>query len=139
MEQTRTTADDYSPLTLAFIGEYASPDDVMDALETVASEPFDISLEGIGSFGAVWWAGLSESEALKTLARRVRHALAEAGIPFDKKRFSPHITLIRQPNSVVIPEVAPPRGRMRVERFSLFRSDRGKSGVVYTEIGTVAL
>ncbi len=126
-------------ITLAFIGEYKDPDDVMDALGTVASDPFDISLEGLGSFGTLWWAGLAKSEHLTTLARRVRRALADAGIPFDKKRFSPHITLIRQPNADAIPGVAAPRGEMGVERFSLFRSDRGKSGVVYTEIGCINL
>ena len=123
-------------ITLAFIGEYGDPDCVMDALETVSSEPFDISLDGLGSFGSLWWAGLTPKDALTTLSRRVRRALAQAGIPFDRKKFSPHITLIRQPDREEIPPVAVPPASMRVASFSLFRSDRGKSGVVYTEIAS---
>ena len=123
-------------ITLAFIGEYGNVDKVTDALGTVSSEPFEISLDGLGSFGSVWWAGLSDSDALKALSRRVRRALSEAGIPFDRKKFSPHITLIRQPSADAIPGVESPHGSMQVCRFSLFRSDRGKSGVVYTEIAS---
>ena len=123
-------------ITLAFIGEYKDAERVMAALDTVAQDPFDISLEGVGSFGSLWWAGLSSTEALRALSRRVRRALAEADIPFDRKKFSPHITLIRQPDREEIPPVAVPPASMRVASFSLFRSDRGKSGVVYTEIAS---
>ena len=121
-------------ITLAFIGEFGDVEKVTDALDAVKCEPFDMSLEGIGSFGSLWWAGLSESVALKTLSRRVRRALAEADIPFDRKKFSPHITLIRQPDREVIPQIPVPDASVRVSGFSLFRSDRTKNGMVYTEI-----
>ena len=126
-------------LTLAFIGEYPDPEDVIDVLETIHFQPFQISLEGIGSFGNLWWAGLSGSDELKNLAKRLRRGLAEAGIPYDRKKFSPHITLVRKPltRSGTIPEEIlqePLRGKMTVEHISLMRSDRGKHGMIYTEL-----
>ena len=83
-------------LTLAFIGDYPEAEPVLDALRTVRFRPFALSLDGIGCFGDLWWAGIRDSAALTAVARRVRRALAENGIPFDRKRFSPHITLIRK-------------------------------------------
>ena len=64
--------------------------------------------------------------------RRLRRALSDAGIPFDKKRFSPHITLARRAQghpALTVPEVS-----MRIDRLSLMRSERGKNGMIYTEI-----
>ena len=90
------TSEENMHLTLAFIGEYPDADLVLDALSTVSFTPFDITLEGIGCFGDLWWAGLKESVPLMSVVRRIRRALAESEIPFDRKRFSPHITLIRK-------------------------------------------
>ncbi len=127
-------------LTLAFIGDYGNPEEVLDAMEHVTFRPVDISLDGVGSFGDLFWAGLSESQELFGYVKRLRRALSEQGIPFDRKRFSPHITLIRKcsyKGSTKIPVTNPLKGTMRVLRVSLMRSDRGKSGMIYTEIGSV--
>ena len=70
--------------------------------------------------------------------KRLRRVLAGTGIPFDRKKFSPHITLIRRAEydrrrsfpGVEIPDVS-----MQVSGVSLMRSDRTKSGMVYTEVG----
>ena len=131
----------YSPeenlhLTLAFIGDYPDAQPVLDALNTVSFRPFDLSLEGIGCFGDLWWAGLKDSLPLAVVARRVRRALAESEIPFDRKRFSPHITLIRRASKDAAGIRVAPVG-MRVQRLSLMRSDRGRNGMLYTELGTV--
>ncbi len=123
-------------LTLAFIGEYPDAERVLDALRGVDFAPFALGLEGLGRFGELWWAGLEQSAALEALARRVRRALAEAGIPYDRKRFSPHITLLRRACGDAA-GVRVPAASMRVERFCLMRSDRGKSGMRYTELGAV--
>lgn len=140
-------------LTLAFIGEYPDPYDVKDVMERIDFEPFDISLDGMGSFGSLWWMGLSsssesdaDSDELKTLAKHLRRALADAGIPFDRKKFSPHITLVRKPAirngfeagaRAAIPEEVLadlPRASMLVDHISLMRSERGKHGMIYTEL-----
>ena len=123
-------------LTLAFIGDYPDPQPVLDALSAVDFTPFDISLDGIGSFGSLWWAGTKESVPLASVARRVRRALAEHNIPFDKKRFSPHITLIRKATNNMPGVHVRPKG-MTVEEIALMRSDRGRNGMIYTEIGII--
>lgn len=127
-------------LTLAFIGEYAYPDAVLEAMEEVDFEAFDIELQGVGSFGDLYWAGIAENEELNAYVKRLRRALAEHDIPYDRKKFSPHITLVRRAvfrNRHVLEVTNPPKGSMKAERVSLMRSDRGKRGMIYTEIGAV--
>ena len=132
-------------LTLAFIGEYPDPEDVREVVEQVEFDAFALVLDGVGAFGNLWWAGVgSEGEtegpdALEALARRLRRALSDAGIPFDRKKFSPHITLVRKAKSLdggipsgVLENV--PEADMIVDRISLMRSDRGKHGMIYTEL-----
>ena len=123
-------------LTLAFIGEYPDADAVLDALSTVRFTPFALSLDGIGCFGDLWWAGLKDSVSLAAVARRVRRALAENEIPFDRKRFSPHITLIRRASKSAAGVRLASAG-MTVDEISLMRSDRGRNGMIYTELGRV--
>ena len=125
-------------MTLAFIGEW--PEDVTEELPEV-EKPFPLVLSHIGFFpeAKVMWAGVEKSEALERLAGRVRHSLAEAGIPFDPKKFNPHITLVRKPSvptGVVVSETEIPAAEMAVEEVCLYRSDRGKNGMVYTVIGS---
>lgn len=128
------TSEENMHLTLAFIGDYPDPQPVLDALSDVEFTPFDISLDGIGSFGDLWWAGINESVPLESVARRVRRALADHDIPFDKKRFSPHITLIRKATNNMPGVQVHPKG-MTVEEIALMRSERGRNGMIYTEVG----
>ena len=126
-------------LTLAFIGEW--PEDVTEILPKV--EPFSITLSRLGIFpeANVLWAGVRPSEELERLAARVRHSLADAGIPFDRKRFCPHITLARKPfvpEKTVLAEIPVPAVSMIVDEVCLYRSDRGKNGMAYTVIGSSA-
>ena len=128
-------------LTLAFIGDYPDPDAVMETLGTLRFESFRLEPDGFGAFGELWWVGLAESRELEALVRRLRHALADAGIPFDRKPFRPHITLIRKPRFPQRAEpfsVGPPKAGMTVERVSLMLSTRGRTGMIYTELGSVA-
>ena len=124
-------------LTLAFIGEW--PDNISELLPAV-QKPFPITLSHLGVFpeARVLWAGVEPSEELDDLAKRVKHNLTEAGIPFDPKSFNPHITLIRKP---VVPQdidlsgIAVPPASMEVHEVCLYRSDHKKDGMVYTVIG----
>ena len=90
-------------------------------------------------FSEVWWAGTENCNELAALAKSLRHELAEAGIPFDKKKFTPHITMLRKP---VYPDRDEVRTtikttQMTVDHFSLMLSTRGKNGMIYTELGRV--
>ena len=123
-------------LTLAFIGEYPDKEQVMDALSTVTFSSFTISLLGMGCFRDLWWAGMDESAPLAAVVRRIRRALAENDIPFDRKRFTPHVTLLRKAIGTM-PGIQIDKISMPVERISLMRSDRGKRGMIYTEVGEI--
>ena len=126
-------------LTLAFIGEYDDPEFVKEVVESIEIRPFEIRLKGIGAFGDLWWVGIDNSAPLMAISRRLRRALADAGIPFDKKKFSPHITIIRRANGRLSEEAADEitacgGASMTVDHISLMRSDRGKYGMIYTEL-----
>ena len=124
-------------LTLAFIGEYPDPDSILEVIRSVPFAPFPMRIEGFDSFGNLYWCGIGENDSLTAYVKRLRRALAERGVPFDRKKFSPHITLIRKAEydhrrgfpGVTVPDVS-----MQVSGVSLMRSDRTKSGMVYTEV-----
>ncbi|MDO4867256.1 MAG: RNA 2',3'-cyclic phosphodiesterase [Clostridia bacterium] len=133
--QTQHITGNYIPsenlhLTPAFIGEYPDP----DAVFLPRVKPFTLELDGYGSFGNLWWAGLKPCPPLRHYVLALRHALACDDIPFDRKKFSPHITLLR--SGVGVPELTVPRAEMVVDHVSLMRSDRGKRGMIYTELRT---
>lgn len=136
----RYTPRENMHLTLAFIGEYSDPDAVLEAMEQVEFRPMQICLEGVGWFDDLFWVGLKENPQLTDYVKKLRHQLAEVGIPFDRKKFSPHITLIRKyacsgGKKSAIP--SPPGGSMTATEVSLMRSDRGKNGMIYTEVGSI--
>ena len=125
-------------ITLSFIGDYGNPDDVLEAIEAAAFRPLEISLDGVGSFRDLFWVGLADNPGLAGYVKRLRRELSDRGIPFDRKKFSPHITLVRKASfkgGDKIPVTDAPVGSMMVTRVSLMRSERGKNGMVYTEIG----
>ena len=127
-------------LTLAFIGEYDDPNKVLEALEAVSFQPFRISLDRTGCFGDLHWAGIADSPQLDNLVKQIRHALANAGIPFDKKRFRAHITFLRRatfPRGAKTPFPGIKAANMQVEEIALMCSTRGNHGMIYTKIGAV--
>ena len=126
--------------SIVFESEFPDPDQVLDAMENVEFKPFPITLNEIGLFNNnVLWAGVHESEPLMKLVKRLRYELAKADIPFDNKSFMPHITLLRNVDDTKgVPETNVPAVSMTVGNVSLFRSDRSKNGMIYTEIGSVS-
>jgi len=135
----KETVPDNMHLTLALIGENDDPDYVKDVVDSIEVRPFEIKLRGVGAFRDLWWVGIENSAPLEAVARRLRRALAEADIPFDRKKFSPHITITRRASGKLseVPEkeLASYFGTaMIVDHISLMRSDRGKHGMVYTEL-----
>lgn len=127
-------------ITLAFIGEYDSPERVLELLERISFHPFTIKMDRIGSFGGLWWTGFEDCRQLEAIVKRLRHALSDAGIPFDNKRFKAHVTILRKPNyynnDFPHSEIKPVS--MTVDHIALMKSDRGKNGMIYTELGTVS-
>ena len=124
-------------LTLAFIGEYNDPDDILELMERVRFPSFEIALSGcIGNFGDLLWAGTERSPELEKCVKQLRHVFADSRIPFDRKQFHPHFTLLRNARSSrSFTDIAVAPERMTVRGISLMRSDFGKHGAAYTEIG----
>ncbi|NYT05969.1 MAG: RNA 2',3'-cyclic phosphodiesterase [Methanomicrobiales archaeon] len=88
-------------ITLKFLGEL---DDrtlraVQEALATVPFEPFAMTIAGVAgnapSRPRVIWANADDAGACSALARAVERALAPAGIPREKRAFTPHVTIAR--------------------------------------------
>ena len=130
------TPEDNLHLTFAFIGNYPEPETVLEALSSISFFPIPITLKGLGAFGDLWWAGLRETPALTAVVRRVRRTLADHDIPFDRKRFSPHITLLRRARGEM-PGIAIEPCSMEADTISLMRSEHGKNSMIYTEIGAI--
>ena len=132
---------DYVPaqnlhLTLAFIGEVQESRSVADALKGISCRPFRLSLADMGCFGDLLWAGVKGNQGLSGAAKEVRDVLEKAGIPYDRQKFVPHITLIRK-MSGNWKTVTVPKQEMLVQHISLMRSQEKNGKMVYTEICSV--
>ena len=120
-------------LTLAFIGEADRATPVKDALKEVSFKPFRLSMTEMGNFGDLLWVGLKGNQGLSGVVNSVRNALDAAGIEYDRKKFVPHITVIRKASGRW-QQVEAPRGDMMVRKISLMKSEQKDSKRVYTEI-----
>ena len=71
----------------------------------------------------------------------VRAALGAAGVPYDKKKFRPHITLVRRawwPGGLAVEDLAEaPRVSMDVDRVYLMKSERLNGKLTYTPVGEI--
>ena len=123
-------------LTLAFIGETEDTGAVKEALKAVEFKSFRLSLTELGNFGDILWVGVKGNQGLSAAARGVREALDAAGIPYDRKKFAPHITLIRN-TSGRWKQIPAPKGEMMVRKISLMKSAQKDGKTVYTEIFSV--
>jgi 2'-5' RNA ligase len=126
-------------MTLAFIGEYDDPERVVKVMQKVPLRSFSVSLSGYRPFRDMFFAEFEENESLKEYAKRLRKALLDEEITFDRKKFMPHVTLIRRADCTkgeVFLEFQE-SDAMRVNGISLMKSEQGRHGMVYKEIGYV--
>jgi RNA 2',3'-cyclic 3'-phosphodiesterase len=148
----RWQSDEQLHLTLRFIGEVDRhlAGDVHAALGTVRHAPFDLSLNGIGSFErrgapAAVWVGVTPHEQVKALHHKVDAALARVGLPPDERAFLPHITIARlNRNSGPIGNLLEEAGGLTsptfaVDSFALFESDLTHEAAVYSVVERYSL
>ena len=133
-------------LTLRFLGEVEGSlfQDIRECLSEVKKNPFSLQVRGVGCFpprGAprVIWAGVTPTEELLRLKKRVDRALLSCGVELEKRKFSPHITLARLRNSPIqrVSEFLAGNSFLQtpeftVDSFHLFSSQLGKSGALHT-------
>ena len=146
---------DQMHLTLAFLGE--QPDDLVEAahhaLAGIRFPAFEMQLSGLGTFGnrepTVLWAGVKDPTQVKALHDRILPALHGAGLPLERRRFRPHVTIARFDRSG-LPEherlakflarwetfPSPP---FTVEDFALWRSTLRPKGAIHDELARYPL
>ncbi len=135
-------------LTLVFLGELPGPllEDVHYALDGVSAPGFQLSLDGVDSFGrpqpTTAHALIRPSEPLNHLRAKLARAAREAGAGIDSRRFTPHVTLARFGTGLGpddMQDLAAWRqrradfraGPFDVHAFTLFRSHLGRKGAAY--------
>ena len=127
-------------MTLAFIGDYDDPEQIIEVMQKVPLRSFSIKQSGVRPFKDMMFAETEENENLRDYVKRLRRALLDEEIPFDRKKFLPHVTLARKAEctqgKAFLPEFQESEP-MRVNAISLMKSERGKHGMVYSEIGFV--
>lgn len=133
-------------LTLRFIGEVdgRTAHTVAEELGSITMPNFEISLFGVGTFGDKrkthsLWAGVRPNPALNRLQEKVDNAVLRAGLPQDRRKFAPHVTLARLNNAPVdrlgaflshhALYTAP---TFLCDRFVLYSSFLSSSGAIYT-------
>jgi 2'-5' RNA ligase len=111
-------------LTLRFLGEVDLPlfYEIGEALADVQLPPFELELVGLGTFpprgpATALWVGVRDASVLDPLRRRIDRLLDRLGLPREKRRYVPHVTLARF-------RLPPPDDRLGswIVRRALFRS-----------------
>ena len=120
-------------LTLAFIGETDDPGTVKEAMKNISWKPFKLSLSEMGTFGDLLWVGMKGNQGLSAAAKSVREALEAAGIDYDRKKFTPHVTIVRKAAGNW-KQVPAPKGEMMVKKISLMKTTFKDGKPVYTEV-----
>ena len=128
-------------VTVAFLGEVKDPAPAMKSLQSVPVPELRLTSGPLGNFGELLWIGLRKNSALEEYVAEVRRALDAYGVEYDRKKFRPHITLVRRadwPYQVLVEELAEVhRVRMTVDRVCLMKSERIDGKLTYTVVGEV--
>jgi len=134
-------------LTLRFVGEIDNGQarDLDDALSLIDGKGFDLVLRGIGAFAESHrlrslWVGVEPVEPLLRLQAKVEQAVVRAGLPVERRKFKPHVTLARfrsDPPEQKLSDYLAQHGLFRaapvaVHDFTLFSSFLGSEGAIYS-------
>lgn len=142
-------------LTIRFIGE--ADDDTRRAVEAalrpaIDVAPFTLSITGVGTFPPsgpprVIWAGVSAGrQSLEAIEHVVTTRLERVGIPAEKRKFRPHLTLARIRDAGGLRSRAlleyhrdAALGTTRVDAITLFESRLSPKGPTYVPLLRTAL
>lgn len=123
-------------LTLAFIGETERVEEIKAAVDAVKFEPFVIRTGKMGCFNGrsrVVWLGIEGEDKVKAIAQQLRRNLDQRGIDYAKGKFSPHITLVRQPSEMSF-DIDVESESMTVSKIYVMKSERINGRLVYTAL-----
>ncbi|MCL2807094.1 MAG: RNA 2',3'-cyclic phosphodiesterase [Coriobacteriia bacterium] len=144
-EQARLVPLQNFHLTLLFIGETKRINEACDILHLPSSfhAPFELALEGIGSFkqprGRTWWVGIQENTALLRLQNELDSLYRSAGFDIEKRAYHPHITIARGVSASMPMVLTAPQRTIEVSSISLFKSSFEAKNVSYTIIDSFDL
>ena len=129
-------------MTLAFIGENDEPEKIEEIMRDVPLRSFSIKVSGTRLFMDMVFANVLDNPDLHDYVKRLRRALSDNDIVFDRKKFMSHITLVRRASGnreFPIQTDAEIEETMRVKGISLMKSEQGKHGMIYTGLGAADL
>jgi 2'-5' RNA ligase len=146
IQQSKPVPVDQLHLTLKFIGEVESSKllDIQESLEQIYHPKFSLRLQGVGTFPPrgtprILWAGVVPVENISRLRHTVEKKLTTIGIPKERQKYSPHITLARLRNSPVkqLHQYLAGNAFLKtpeflVESFKLYSSHLSPKGAVHT-------
>jgi RNA 2',3'-cyclic 3'-phosphodiesterase len=135
-------------LTLKFIGEVEGGKllDIKEALVEISRPAFSLSLRGVGVFPPrgmprVVWVGIEPVEEVDRLRRDIEKTLFAAGIPKEKQKFAPHLTLakLKDANISLLQSFMAGNSLLRsppfeVTAFTLFSSQLTAKGALHSEV-----
>lgn len=131
----RRTRDESIHLTLAFLGEVDVEDfeRLRSAPASLGAGAFDLILDTWDCWprNRIGWAGPSSIPAqLGGLAANLAQWLGSVGFELEKRKFTPHVTLVRDARYAAMPAPLQPV-RWEVKEFVLVRSLRLPRGSQY--------
>ncbi|MCP4287442.1 MAG: RNA 2',3'-cyclic phosphodiesterase [Gammaproteobacteria bacterium] len=88
-------------ITLVFLGPVAEErmSSVIDAVERVSLKPFSLSIDRVADWKRprILWCGPTNTPPpLVQLVADLEKALSDCGFPPEKRRYTPHVTLVRK-------------------------------------------
>lgn len=146
LPNARWVAPESLHLTLRFVGDLEGPQahDLDDMLSTIDLPEFELTLSGLGTFDEgrrlrSLWVGVEPSEPLQRLQAKVETAAQRAGLPAERRKFKPHVTLARfkdNPSELKLQHYLAANALFRcgpfpVEEFVLYSSFLAHTGALY--------
>lgn len=138
--QARWVSGDLMHITLFFLGD-TQPEripEVTSSLEQIQSEPFELTLDGVGAFerAGIFFAAVQPAPKLLRLAGEVKHRMLSCGFSSKESEYRPHITLARTRQGLnrlltASRKEHPLQTKFPAERFVLYRSHLSKEGSHY--------
>ncbi|NMG45625.1 RNA 2',3'-cyclic phosphodiesterase [Aromatoleum toluvorans] len=124
-------------LTLAFIGDMPRErlEDLLACADKVDFAPFALVVDRIAAWrhNHIVWAGASvQPPELESLVSQLNAALADAGFPVERRKFSAHVTLLRNARGELPASDIDPPIEWSVRTFALIESDLAQDGAHYT-------
>jgi len=147
-EQYRWESPDKIHLTLKFIGEVEK--DLTEPIQEELSftedfKYFNCSIAKFGFFfrngeAKILWVGLNTGERIHKLIGELNHRLSILSIPIEKRRFKPHLTVLRlkqHPGDEFIKkfeEYSFEEIKFKLKTLALVKSELLHTGARYTDI-----